>query len=60
MDHVVNDTERKFKSIYHKQSWELAEKRRNQVKAMRAAGATWVEIGKLFGLTPQRVQQMGR
>jgi hypothetical protein len=60
MDQVANVNERKFKSDHHKRLFESAEKRRNQIKAMRATGSTWTEIGKLFGLTPQRVQQLGK
>jgi len=60
MDQVVNETERKFKSTYHKGLWEEANKRRNQIKAMRATGSTWTEIGKLFGVTPQRALQLSK
>ena len=59
MDQVANTVERKFKSTYHKQLWESAENRRKQIKAMRETGATWTEIGKLFGITPQRSAQLG-
>jgi hypothetical protein len=52
--------ERKFKSEYHKGKWEEAEKRREEVRAMRNSGMTWTAIGKVLGLTPQRVLQMGK
>ena len=60
MDQVANVNERKFKSTYHKAQWESAEIRRKQVKAMRATGSTWTEIGRLFGITPQRSAQLGK
>ncbi len=33
---------------------------RDQVKAARRAGATWTEIGRLYGLTKQGAQQRFR
>lgn len=60
MDQVVNTVERTFKSDHHKRLYDSAEKRRNQIRAMRKTGSTWTEIGRLFGLTPQRCQQLGK
>ena len=61
MDQIINAvSERTFKSNYHKEIWEAAEKRRKQIRAMRSSGLTWPEIAKVFGVTPQRVQQLGK
>lgn len=52
--------ERKFMSKYHQDKWQQAELRRVEVRKLREQGKTWPEIGKVMGLTPQRVQQMGK
>jgi hypothetical protein len=36
-----------------------AEKRRQEVRAWRAAGLTWAQIAKLLGVTRARAHQIG-
>jgi len=36
-----------------------AEKRRKKVRAARAVGLGWAEIGRMIGVTKQRAQQLG-
>ena len=52
--------ERKFKSQYHKNLWEQAEKRREEARKMRESGKTWGEIGKALGVSQQRALQLGK
>lgn len=50
--------ENKFR--YQKQAKEQADARKKKVRALYDAGHTWVEIGRLLGVTPQRAQQLGK
>ena len=50
--------EKKFR--YQQQIKAKAEVRKKEVRKLYAAGHTWVEIGRLFGFTPQRAQQLGK
>lgn len=37
-----------------------ASHRRKLIRAMRSKDKTWADIGKMFGITPQRAQQLGK
>ncbi len=50
--------EKKFR--YQQQAKAKAEIRKKKVRELYASGHTWVEIGRLFGVTPQRAHQLGR
>jgi hypothetical protein len=50
--------EKKFR--YQQQMKAKAEVRKKKARELYAAGHTWVEIGRLFGVTPQRAQQLGK
>lgn len=47
-------------STYKDRLKKLAAARSASVKKKRAAGKTWVEIGRELGITPQRAQQLGK
>ena len=49
--------ENKFR--YQMQAKAEAEVRRKRVRDLYKLGHTWVEIGRLLGVTPQRAQQIG-
>jgi len=38
----------------------IADKRREAIRALRAKNWEWPEIGRKYGISPQRAQQLGK
>ena len=54
---IVGDMEL---NIFNKRQKAQAEKRRDRVLRLRAAGKTWKEIGRILRVSRQRAQQLGK